>query len=150
MLNIVFEKSGCTDSAILSLDAEKAFDKVEWHYLFEVLQRFGVKGKFLCWIRLLFADPQAIVITNGLSSAPFKLYMGTRQGCSLSPLMFTLAFEPLAMPIRNNTNYKGIRIGDWEHRIALYADDVILFCSNLQQTLPALHLKYYLWMKRRD
>ena len=138
VLNILFENSGCMDTAILSLDAEKAFDKVEWHFLFEVLQRFGIKKKFLCWIRLLYADPQAVVLTNGLSSAPFKLYRGTRQGCPLSPLLFTLAIEPLAMAIRNHTSFKGIRIGDTEHRIALYADDVILFCSNLKQTLPAL------------
>lgn len=65
------------DTAILSLVAEKAFDKVEWHFLFEVLQRFGIKKEFLRWIRLLYADPQAVVLTNELSSAPLKLHRGT-------------------------------------------------------------------------
>ena len=71
VLNIL--DSGCMETAILSLDAEKAFDKAEWYFLFEVLQRFGIKKRFLCWIRLLYADTQAVVLTNGLSSAPFQL-----------------------------------------------------------------------------
>ena len=81
VLNIVFNKSGHTDTAILSLDAEKAFDRVEWLYLFETLQRFGIGGKFLGWIRLLYAGPQAVVLTNGLFSTPFELHRGTTQGC---------------------------------------------------------------------
>lgn len=66
VLNTVFNKSGCTDTAIVSLDAVKAFDRVEWLCLFEALQRFGIGGKFLGWIRLLYAAPQAVVLTNGL------------------------------------------------------------------------------------
>ena len=96
------------------------------------------KGEISQLDRLLYSNPQAIVLTNGLSSAPFKLYRATRQGCPLSPLLFTLAIEPLAMAIRNSIHFKGMHVGDMEHRIALYADDVILFCSNLKQTLPAL------------
>lgn len=89
-------------------------------------------------IQLLDADPWAVVLTNGLFSTPFKLHRGTRQGCPLSPLLFTLAIEPLAMTIRKKYQLERKKIGDMEHRITLYADDVILFCSNLKQTLPTL------------
>ena len=88
VLNIVFNKSTCVDTAILSLDAEKAFDRVEWLYLFEVLQRFGIGGKFLSWIRLLYADPQAVVLTNGLLSAPFQIASRNKTGLSsVSPFV---------------------------------------------------------------
>ena len=102
------------------------------------MQRYGIKGKFLSWIKLIYADPQAMVLTNGLTSQPFHLLRGTRQGCPLSPLLFTLAIEPLAMAIRKDPKLEGIKVGDVEHRIALYADDILLFCSNLKYTLPAL------------
>lgn len=138
VLNILYEKSGCKDNAILSLDAEKAFDRVTWQYLFEVLERYGINGNFLNWIKLIYADPQAMVLTNGLTSQPFHLLRGTRQGCPLSPLLFTLAIEPLAMAIRKDPVLEGIKVGGVEHRIALYANDIILFCPNLKHTLPAL------------
>lgn len=53
-------------------------------------------------------------------------------------MLFTLAIKPLAMASCKNTNLNGVKIGDIEHCIALYVDDVILFCSNLKQTLPTL------------
>lgn len=78
------------------------------------------------------------ILTNGTISAPFRLYRGTRQGCLLSPLLFTLAIKQLAMAICNHTHISGITIGSSGPCISLYADDIIIFSSSLKQSIPAL------------
>ncbi len=89
-------------------------------------------------VRILYVNPSAEILTNGTIPAPFRLYRGTRQGCPLSPLLFTLAIEPLAMAISNHTNISGITIGSSEHHISLYADYIIIFSFNLKQCKTAL------------
>ncbi|XP_060790883.1 V-set and immunoglobulin domain-containing protein 10-like 2 [Neoarius graeffei] len=67
----------------ISLDAEKAFDRVEWKYLFLALEKFGFEESFISWIKLFYSQPLAAVITNGQQSEYFPLGRGTRQGCGL-------------------------------------------------------------------
>lgn len=86
-----------------SLNAEKAFDKVELHFLFLTLEAFRLGPLFGPWIEILHTEPQASVFTNGLMSSPFKLSCGTHQVLPLSPLIFALFLEPLA-PLCANIN----------------------------------------------
>lgn len=106
LLIIFFEKSGLPDHSVLSLDAEKVFYRIEWQYLFDVLERMGVSGNFLKWVQLLYSNLQAELLSKGLVSMPFRLNQGTRQGCPLSPLLFILAIDALAMPIRKHADIK--------------------------------------------
>lgn len=69
-------------------------------------------------------------------SQAFNLYRGTRQGCPLSPLLFALAIEPLAIALRENQQIIGITRNTAEHKVTLYADDLLLFISNPQASLP--------------
>lgn len=111
VLNILHEKCNTCDNALLSLDAEKVFDRIEWQYLFRTMERMGFGDTFMKWVRIMYANPLAEVLTNGITSAPFRLYRGTRQGCPLSPLLFILEIKPLAMAIRNHAHISGITIG---------------------------------------
>ncbi len=66
---------------------EKAFDKIKWKYLMEVLARFVMCEKFLTWLKLTYSDPTVQITANNLIFQPFNLCRGTQQGCPLSPLL---------------------------------------------------------------
>lgn len=95
LLNVIHSPaSGAVPEVVIALVAEKAFDRVEWGYLFACLKVFGYSPNFISWIKLLYTSPKASVITNGKQSQYFQLSRGTRQGCPVSPLLFALAIEP--------------------------------------------------------
>lgn len=138
-LNIVHCAKSINDPVLaVSLDAEKAFDRVEWHFLFAVLHKMNLGPNMLNMIKLLYLNPTAMIQTNSDVSPPFSLSRGTRQGCPLSPLLFALAVEPLAIAIRTHPSISGVMIADANHVVSLYADDIVLFLTNLSTTLPAL------------
>lgn len=139
LLGVIHTSSSCTDpEVVISLDAEKAFDGVEWPYLFSSLQHFGFCNKFISWIKLLYSSPQASVCTNTQRSTLFPLFRGARQGCPLSPLLFTLSIEPLSIALKIEKDFKGIRRYDTEHKVSLYADDLLLYVSDPIPSLPPI------------
>lgn len=137
VFNILYTPSSAqVPEVLLSLDAAAAFDRVSWEYLFYVLQHFGFGNTFISWVKLLYTSPTASVRTNDTYSPYFPLQRGTRQGCPLSPLLFALVMEPLAATIRRQTDIKGIYRAHREHKISLYADDVLLFISDPTTSIP--------------
>ncbi len=123
---------------ILTLDAEKAFDRVAWPFIFETCRSFGFSNIFISWLQNMYRTSKTQVRVNGTLSSPFELKRGTRQGDPLSPLIFALCIEPLAASVRRDQEIKGVEIEGIQHKAALYADDIILYLTKLENTLPAL------------
>lgn len=138
LFNIIYSPKVQQDLLILSLDAEKAFDHVEWPYLFAVLEKFQLGQDFISWIKLLYKNPTARILTNQTLSTQFKLSRGTRQGCALSPLLFALALEPLAQTIRTHMDIHGYDTTYTSNTISLYADDILLYITKPLTSLPAI------------
>ena len=96
--------------ALLSLDQEKAFDRVDRSFLFATLAKMGFGDNFLHWVRLLYTDIWSSVLVNGYTSRPFKSSRGVCQGCPLSPLLYVLSIEVLAANVRCHPDITGLRL----------------------------------------
>lgn len=101
---------------VLQMDAEKAFDRVNWGFMKEVLKGVGLGDRMMGWIMALYADPRARVKVNGTISDYLNIRNGTRQGCPLSPLIFAIMLEPFLCKIRGNGEIRGIDVGAWSIR----------------------------------
>ena len=119
---------------IISIDAEKAFDKIQHPFMIKTLQKAGIKGTYLNIIKAIYDKPTANIILNGEKLKAFPLKSGTRQGCLLSPLLFNIVLEVLATAISEEKEIKGIQIGK-EVKLSLFADEMILYTEPLK-TLP--------------
>ncbi len=98
--------------------------------MFYALIRFGFSPNFISWIQLLYSSPLALVNVNGIRSNPFPLSQGNRQGCPLSPSLFALTVEPLAIWLRSEEQFKSITSRGLTHKLSLYADDLLLYISD--------------------
>ena len=112
---------------IISIDAEKAFDKIQHPFMIKTLQRLGSEGTYLNIIKAIYDKPTANIILKGEKLKSFPLRSGTRQACPLSPLLFNIVLEALAMAIREENEIKGIQIEKEEVKLSLFADDMILY-----------------------
>ena len=99
---------------IFSIDAEKAFDNIQHPFLIKTLQKVGIEGTYLNIIKAIYDKPTANVILNGEKLKAFPRRSGTRQGCPLSPLLFNIVLEVLAMAIREKKRNK--RNPNWKRR----------------------------------
>lgn len=93
--------------------------------MYSALAAFGFDENFIKWIKLLYTDISASVIVNNFISSSFSVNPGVRQGCSLSPPLHVICFEPFANEIRNSEDIKGLELPgtDEQVKLSIYADD---------------------------
>ena len=119
---------------IISIDAEKAFDKIQHPFMIKTLQKAGIEGTHLNIIKDIYDKPTANIILNGEKNESIspKVRNKTRNktGTRLSPLLFNIVLEVLATAIRAEKEIKGIQIGKEEVKLSLFADDMILYIEN--------------------
>ncbi len=111
-------------------------DRVEWGFLVHTLRRFGFGDGFIKWVRVIYSNPKASLLTNGLMSPFFNLTRSSKQGDPLSPLLFILFLEPLAAVLRAETCIKGVWGGGCENKLFMYADDILLLVSDPAKSVP--------------
>ena len=114
---------------IISIDAEKASDKIQHPFMIETLQKVGTEGTYLNIRKAIYDKPTANIILSGEKLKAFLLKSGTRQGCPLSPLLFNIVLKVLTTEILEEKDIKGIQIRK-EVKLPLFADDRILYIEN--------------------
>ncbi|KAJ8039679.1 hypothetical protein HOLleu_13759 [Holothuria leucospilota] len=125
------------------LDFEKAFDTLEWNFIYATLHYFKFGNNFTTWVRTFYNNTNSCIFNNGFSTGYFPVNRGVRQGCPLSPYLFILCTEILARVILNNAQIQGITILSCETKLLQYADDTVLFLNgdrrSLELTIQLLH-----------
>ena len=111
---------------IISIDAEKTFDKVQHPFMIKTLSKVVIEGAFLNLIKAIYERPTANIILNGQNLNAFSLRSRKRQVSPLSPILFNIVLEVLATAIRQEKEIKGIQIGKEETKLSLFADDMIV------------------------
>jgi hypothetical protein len=102
---------------IVSLDVEKAFDKIQHYFMLKLLERSGIQSPYLNIVKAIYSKPVANIKLQGEKLEAIPLKSGTRQGCPLSPYLFNIVLEVLAKAIRQQKEVKRIQTGREELKI---------------------------------
>jgi hypothetical protein len=131
-INVIqhFNRSKDKNHLIISIDAEKAFNKIQHHFMIKALSKLGIEGKYLNIIMAIYDKSTANMILNGGKLRLLPLKSGMRQRCPLSLLLFKTVLEFLARAIRQEEEIKGIQIGKETDKISAFADDMILYLKD--------------------
>ena len=122
---------------IITIDAGKAFGKIQHPFMIKTLQKMGIEGTYLNTVKAIHDKPTANIILNGEKLKAFPLRTGIRQGCPLSPLLFNIVLEVLAIAIREEKEIKGIQIRE-KVKLSLFSEDMILYIGNPKYSIRKL------------
>ena len=127
---LVYTERYGINGKMLAIDFQKAFDSVNRNFLFSTLAAFNFGSSFIQWIQTFYQNISSCVLNNGFSTGPFEIQRGVRQGDPLSPYLFIIVLEVLAVSIRKNKDIQGIVVDGIEIKLELFADDLTVFLRN--------------------
>ena len=135
-----YTESNNISGIFLFVNFEKAFDSLEWDFLHRALKAFNFGPAIRKWITILYNDVESGVMNGGYMTNYFKTSRGVRQGCPLSPFLFILSVELLALKLRCIPECKGISLPDsQEVKLSQFADDTTLILSDIDSLKASLH-----------
>ena len=108
---------------LMMIDFEKAFDSLEWNFIFKTLESMNFGLSFMKWVKLFYCNIESCVLNNGFSTKYFKITRGVRQGDPLSPYLFIIALNVLSQNILQDDSIQGIRVKNEHIKLVQYADD---------------------------
>jgi retron-type reverse transcriptase len=123
---------------IISIDAKKAFEKIQHHFIIKALRKLGIEGMYLNIVKDIYDKHRANVILNVEKLKPFPLKSGMRQGLPLSPFLFNIVLQFLARAIRKEEEIKGIQIGKETVKKSLFADHVTIYLKDPKNSTQKL------------
>ena len=123
----------------LVIDQQKAFDRVDHKYLFDILKSLNLPDNFIQWVKIMYKNIYSNIEINGTTTRKINIMRSVRQGCPLSMLLFVLSAEGLAEKIRENKKITGYKINPrTEKKIVAFADDTTLILTNKQSIEESL------------
>ena len=141
IIDFIQETDEC--AILVSLDQEKAFDRIDRTFLLQLLEVYGFGPDFCRWLTTLYDDAFMQIIINDSLSSKVCLQRGVRQGDPLSPLLYVICVEVLASLIRRSPEIEGLLLpgaNGLQARARLYADDVFAVLRNLRSLEALLSL----------
>lgn len=124
-----FESDKKAGGALLALDFQQAFDRVDHDYLWKIMEKIGFHAQFINTLKNIYAIASSRIQVNGFLSRTFKIKTSVRQGCPLSMLLFAVYLDPFIRLC--NFSLKGLQIGQCTYKINAYADDVVIFVGEI-------------------
>ena len=123
---------------IISIDEEKAFDKIQHPFMIKTLQKMDIKGNYFNLVKAVYDKLTANIILSDEKLKAFPLRSGTKQGCPLLPLLFNIVLEVLATAIKGEKEVKGIQTGKGEVKVSLFAEDMTQCIENPKESIRKL------------